>query len=56
MCSNTLGPANVPSLLICPIKITGTLLFFAKWSREAVHSLICGILPGEESTVSVDIV
>ena len=56
MCSRTLGPAILPSLLMCPIRITGVPVSFANFKIDAEHSRTCTILPGEESMVSVEIV
>ena len=56
MCSNILGPAKVPSLLIWPISMTGTPLDLAKRNRADAHSRTCVTLPGELSTLSVLIV
>ena len=53
---STFGPAMLPSLLICPMRITGVPVSLANFKREAVHSLTCTMLPGEESIFSVEIV
>ena len=49
MCSKTLGPAILPSLLICPT--TNTVMLFSLVSRmmRMVHSRTCVMLPGAEA-------
>ncbi|OQC34894.1 MAG: hypothetical protein BWX65_00027 [Bacteroidetes bacterium ADurb.Bin057] len=56
MCSRTLGPAILPSLLICPIRMTGVPLSLAKRSKVAEHSRTWVILPGDDSAISVEMV
>ena len=56
MCSNTFGPAMLPSLFICPIRMMGVLVSLAYLSNDAAHSLTCDTLPGEDSMASVDMV
>ena len=46
----------LPSLLICPISMTGVPVSFANVRIEAEHSRTCTKLPGEESMLSVEIV
>jgi len=49
MCSNTRGPAMVPSLVTCPIRNTVTPLLFASSRRRAAHSRTCEIEPAADS-------
>ena len=53
MCSKTFGPAILPSLLICPINMTGIEVLFPKLISSAVQVFSCVILPCNESTVFV---
>ena len=53
MCSNTFGPAMLPSFVMWPMSKTGTPCSLANLSRAAAHSRIWVTLPGELSTVSV---
>ena len=53
MCSNTFGPAILPSLVIWPMSNTGTPWSLANFNKAAAHSRIWVTLPGELSTVSV---
>ena len=50
MCSSIFGPAMLPSLVICPMSITGMPVSFARRSSIAAHSLIWETEPGEDST------
>ena len=46
----------LPSLLICPMRITAVCVSLAKRRIEAEHSLTWAMLPGEDSSVSVEMV
>ena len=50
MCSSIFGPAIVPSFVICPIKMTGIFVLFAKLMSSDATDLICVILPAALST------
>ena len=45
MCSKILGPAILPSLVMCPIRSTGVAVSLANLINSPVHSLICETLP-----------
>ncbi len=46
----------LPSLVICPIRITGTPVSFANLRSWAAVSFICEMEPGEDSTFCENIV
>ncbi len=56
MCSRIFGPASVPSLLMCPISITGIPLVLEKRRSADAHSRTWVTLPGLVSASSVDMV
>ena len=56
MCSSALGPARAPSLVMCPMRRTGTPSRLAKTRSSAAQSRIWLMLPGMESEASLDTV
>ena len=53
MCSSVFGPAIVPSLVMWPMRKTGTLRRFAADIRSPAESRTCPIEPGAEGLVEV---
>ena len=56
MCSRTLGPAIEPSLVMCPIRITGTSDCLAYARSLDAHSLTWLTEPAEDSRSSAAMV
>ena len=52
-CSSTRGPASVPSLVTCPIRISAAPRLLAVAASSAADSRTCATEPGADSTRSV---